>query len=143
MTRPAILYPDAVLIVVNYLQAELDLAPQSYAAGALVRTRESSPFPTMGANPVPLTTVRRVGGTDSIVIDRPRIDLTTWHTDEQDCIDLANLIRAYMLALPGVRDGVTVYRTSTFSGPALIWDTERNLPRILQTFEVDVRGAAL
>jgi len=134
-----LLYPDTVLTVVTYLQAALDAdTSHAYADGALVRTREPNPFPA-----VPLITVRRVGGPDSVVIDRPRIDLQVWHTDEQDATNLANLVRALMLAFPGVRSGVTVYKVTTFSGPSLIWDTDRNLPRFLLTFEVSVRGAAL
>jgi hypothetical protein len=140
-----ILYPDAVLVAVTYLQAQLDAdTTHDFADGATVRTREPNPFPVVaGAAGSGLTTVRRVGGADSVVIDRARLDLTTWHDNEQDCTDLANLLRAFMLAIPGVRSGVTVYRTTTFSGPALIWDTDRDLPRILQTFEVDMRGEAL
>lgn len=133
-----ILYPDAVLTVVTYLQDALDAdTAHAYADGTLVRTREPNPFAT------PLVTVRRVGGPDSVIVDRPRIDLQVWHTDEQDATDLANLVRALMLAMPGVRSGVTVYKVTTFSGPSLIWDTDRDLPRFLLTFEVSVRGVAL
>lgn len=138
----AVLYPDAVLTVVTYLQAVLDAdATHTYADGAAVRTREPNPFPNMATSP--LVTVRRVGGPDSIVIDRPRIDLQVWHATEQQAADLSNLVRALMKAMPGVRSGVTVYSVTTFSGPSLIWDTDRNLPRYLLTFEVGVRGSAL
>lgn len=133
-----LLYPDAVLTVVGYLQAQLDAdTTHTYADGALVRTREPNPFTT------PLVTVRRVGGADSVVIDRARIDLQVWHSSEASAYNLANLLRAFMLAMPGVHSGVTVYDVTTFSGPSLIWDADRNLPRILLTFEVAVRGTAL
>lgn len=133
-----VLYPDAVLTVVTYLQAALDAdATHAYADGTVVRTREPNPFAA------PVVTVRRVGGPDSVVIDRPRIDLQVWHTDEQQATNLAELVRALMLAMPGVRSDVTVYKVTTFSGPSLIWDTDRNLPRFLLTFEVSVRGVAL
>jgi hypothetical protein len=138
MTQPAVLYPDTVSVVTAYLQAVLDAdTTHTYADGAKVRTREPNPFLP------PLVTVRRVGGPDAVVIDRPRIDIQVWHTDEADATDLANLVRAHMLAIPGVHSGVTVYRITTFSGPTLIWDEDRNLPRYLLTFELGVRGTAL
>lgn len=129
MTSPAILYPDTVATVTTYLRAAL--------TGVTVKAREPNPFAT------PLVVVRRVGGADSVVIDRARIDLLVWHDNLEDATDLANLARAHMLALPGVHDGVTVYDVTTFSGPSLIWDTDRDLPRYLLTFEVAVRGTAL
>lgn len=138
MTQPAVLYPDTVSVVTTYLQAALDAdTTHTYADGAKVRTREPNPFTT------PLVTVRRIGGPDSIVIDQPRIDLQVWHTDEAKASDLTNLVRALMLAIPGIRSGVTVYRVTTFSGPSLIWDQDRDLPRYLLTFELGVRGSAL
>lgn len=133
-----ILYSDVVLLDVDYLQAALDAdTTHAYADGAQVRTREPNPFTT------PLITVGRSGGPDSIVIDRPRVDFQIWHDDEKQATDLANLVRAYMLAMPGVHSGVTVYKVTTFSGPSLIWDTDRDLPRLLLSFEQRVRGAAL
>jgi hypothetical protein len=128
MTSPAILYPDVTATVASYLDDNLTAA---------VHAREPNPFVT------PLVTVRRVGGADSVVVDRARIDLQVWADDLAAATDLANLARAYMLAMPGVRDTVTVYDVTTFSGPSLIWDDDRNLPRYLLTFEVAVRGAAL
>lgn len=128
MTRPAILYPDTVSTVIAYLDAILTEP---------VHSREPAPFMA------PVVTVRRVGGVDAIVIDRARIDVQVWHNDEADATDLANLVRAHMLAMPGVHSGVTVYAVTTFAGPALIWDTDRDLPRYLMTFEVRVRGTAL
>lgn len=144
MTSPAVLYPDTVSVVTTYLQAVLDAdTTHTYADGTIVRTRVPNPFPTTATPPLPLVTVKRVGGPDAIVIDRPRIDLQVWHTDEAKASDLANLVRALMLAIPGVRSGVTVYRVTTFSGPSLIWDEDRDLPRYLLTFELGVRGSAL
>lgn len=138
MTSPAVLYPDTTSVVVAYLQAALNAdTTHAFADGTVVRTREPNPFTT------PLVTARRVGGPDAIVTDRPRIDLQIWHDSEAEAIDLANLTRAHMLAIPGVRSGVTVYRADTFSGPSLIWDEDRNLPRYLLTFELVVRGSAL
>lgn len=125
----AVVYPDVVSTVRAYLQAALGATP--------VRTREPNPFTA------PLVTVRRVGGPDAIVVDRPRVDIQVWHTDEGAATDLANFARAHMHAMPGVHDGVTVYSVTTFSGPALIWDEDRDLPRYLMTFEVAVRGTAL
>lgn len=128
MTSPAILYPDVTATVATYLNGVLTEP---------VHAREPNPFTT------PLVTVRRVGGADSIVVDRARIDLQVWADDLAEATDLANLARAHMLAMPGVRSGVTVYDVTTFSGPALIWDEVRDLPRYLLTFEVAVRGTAL
>lgn len=134
----AVLYPDTTSVVATYLQAALDAdTTHSYADGAKVRTREPNPFTT------PLVTVRRIGGPDSLPIDQPRVDIQVWHTTEANATDLANLVRAHMLALPGVRSGVTVQRSVTFAGPSLIWDTDRDLPRYLLSFEVRVRGTAL
>lgn len=138
MTSPAVLYPDTVSVVTTYLQAVLDAdTTHTYADGTKVRTREPSPFTT------PLVTARRVGGPDAVVIDNPRVDIQVWHDSEAQAADLANLVRAHMKAIPGIRSGVTVYRVTTFSGPALIWDEDRDLPRYLLTFELGVRGSAL
>lgn len=134
-----IVYPDIVSIDVAYLQAVLDADPAAFADSVDVRTREPNPWPANNR----VVTVRRSGGADSIVVDRARVDFQVWHDSEGEAIDLANLIRAYLLAMPGVHSGVTVYRVTTFSGPSLIWDADRNLPRFLLTFEQDARGTAL
>lgn len=126
----AMLYPDTVAVVTDYLDSVLTAA---------VHAREPDSFDVTNG----LVTVRRSGGVDSVVVDRPRIDLQVWAADLAAATDLANLVRAHMLAMPGIRSGVTVYKVTTFSGPALIWDTDRNLPRYLLTFEVAVRGVAL
>lgn len=129
-----ILYPDIVTV---------DIAHLSTALGITCHAREPNPFPTTDSNNTPTVTVRRSGGADSVVIDRPRVDIQVWHSNLADATDLANLCRAHMLAMPGVRSGVTVYKVTTFSGPSLIWDTDRNLPRLLLSFEQLVRGTAL
>ena len=142
MTSPAILYPDATSVVIDYLR---DVLNDDYDETVILAAREPNPFPvtTTAEDSPALITVRRVGGTDSIVIDRSRIDLQVWAASLEDATDLANLVRAYMLAMPGVHSSVTVYAVTTFSGPSLIWDADRDLPRFLLTFEVAVRGTAL
>lgn len=129
-----IVYPDIVEVDIVYLMAAL---------GFTVFAREPDPFPTTDSNDTGTVTIRRTGGTDSIVIDRPRVDIQVWHSTLKAATDLANLVRAHMLAMPGVRSGVTVYQVTTFSGPSLIWDADRDLPRFLLSFEQLVRGTAL
>ena len=139
MTRPAILYPDAVKVVADYLTIELAGSGRPEASGVDdVLTREPDPFNA------PVVTVRLVGGVDDgYVTDRPRIDIIVWHTDEGLAQDLVNLCRAYLLAIPGVHNGVIVNTVSTFAGPVSVWDEDRNLPRYLLTVEVGVRGTAI
>ena len=125
---PVITYPDAVALALPYLRTAL-ADPTVTVAASVPSTR-----------PAKLVYLRRAGGTDRVhhILDRPRIDVQVWHSSEFAALALADLVRAHLLAAPGLVAGVS--RASTFLGPTPIPDPESDTPRALLTVEWQVRG---
>lgn len=127
MPRQPLVYPDAVLLAIDYLSDEL---------GEDVAVRSEVPKP----RPSPLVVVRRTGGTsDPYVMDRPHVDCQVWHADESQAYTLAAQVRALLLGAVGAVEGVR--HTSDFAGPLAIPDDETGTPRILLTVTWYLRGA--
>lgn len=120
-------YPDAQLVVIDYLRPLLDPVP----VGVRVPTTRPPKF----------VTLRRVGGVADGVVDRPRIDLFGWAASDEDAHDLVLTIRRHVAGMPGVRDGAVVVRCDEFAGPHPAPD-ESGQPRWLVTFEITLRGVA-
>ncbi|MEU7584431.1 hypothetical protein AB0B50_43405 [Streptomyces sp. NPDC041068] len=88
--------------------------------------------------------MQRIGGTQQTpVSDRPRLDVHCWAESESAAHDLAALSRALLGDLPGVRDGVTVYRVSEVGGPMWLPDDQTSAPRFAFAVEIHMRGRAL
>lgn len=123
--------PDAVAVVTGYLRGAL----KSAGKPVLVVSRVPNPRPPT------FVRVQRVGGMrQTTVSDRPRLDIHCWAESESAAHDLAALTRALLGALPGVRDGVTVYRVTEVGGPMWLPDSETSAPRFAFAVEVHMRG---
>lgn len=125
---PVITFPDVVTLALPYLRTALNDISITVAA-AVPTTR-----------PAKLVTLRRAGGTERVngILDRPRIDAQVWHTSEFLALQLADIVRAHLLAAPARVAGVS--RASTFLGPTPIPDPESGTPRVLLTVEWQIKG---
>lgn len=123
--------PDAVAVVTGYLRAALADAGQPVP----VVSRIPSP------RPATFVRVERIGGTrQTVVSDRPRLDIHCWAETETAAHDLAALSRGLLGAIPGVRDGVTVYSVAEVGGPIWLPDAESSQPRYAFALEIHMRG---
>lgn len=120
-----VIYPDAELVVVNYLRP--------LVAPAVVGLRIPNPRPST------FITLRRIGGTASRLIDTARIDVFTWATKDEDAHDLSMAVRRHLAGMPGIRGGVRVIGTEEFTGPLPAPD-DSNQPRWLVTYDISLRG---
>lgn len=128
-----VLYRDAEFEVIDYLTDTLVGRSESYAQDVGLGTRKPNPMT------VPFVAVRRSGGvSDAIVVDHPRVDVQVWHSDDANAHDLAQLLRALLLAMTGSGG---VIRARDFLGPTPIPDSETSSPRYLFTVELAMRGS--
>ncbi|MFG3036858.1 hypothetical protein ACGFYZ_08140 [Streptomyces sp. NPDC048330] len=126
--------PDAVAVVTAYLRAAL------VAAGEPVPVVSRIP----ATRPPRFVRVERVGGTrQTVVSDRPRLDIHAWGETEAAAADLAELVRALVHAVPGVRSGVTVYTVREVGGPMWLPDDQTSTPRYAFAVEIHMRGRVL
>ncbi|MER8067193.1 hypothetical protein ABTZ59_02605 [Streptomyces sp. NPDC094034] len=133
MNRPVVVMPDAVAVVTGYLRDVLKAHGQTVP----VVSRIPSPRPSA------FVRVQRIGGTQQTpVSDRPRLDIHCWAESESAAHDLAALTRALLGDIPGVRDGVTVYRVSEVGGPMWLPDDQTSTPRYAFAVEIHMRGCA-
>lgn len=132
MIYPVVVMPDAVDVIVGYLQTTLP----TYGFDVAVRDRVPE------ERPASFVIVRRVGGVRrNVVTDEPMLVVEAWAQRHQDAADLAELCRALMHSLPGtVQDGVACYRTTDVSGPQLLPDGLSSQPRYSLTIQVAMRG---
>lgn len=145
------LYPDAELVAVNWLRAQLGARPEAYASGVQVVTDQKArtDFPR-------LVRVRRVGGVElHAASDSPRIVLQV-RFDEDETTDkknrqaLAQLawalmrgIRGQSVTIAGWPVAVACGRVVTFGGPANLPDPGDPSRTVTQlTVEVGMRGIA-
>jgi hypothetical protein len=128
VTVPLIVFPDVVPDLIAGLQSELGAAVK--VAGRVPRPRPATP----------LVVLRRAGGVETGIVDRPRIDAQVWHDDEPAATALAGRVRTWLLGTPGRVVGVRA--ASTFSGLIPIPDPESQQERVLLTVELAVRGEA-
>ncbi|MFJ1640814.1 hypothetical protein [Streptomyces sp. NPDC088256] len=134
MTRPVVVMPDAVAVVTGYLRAAL----KAHGKPVPVVSRIPSPRPPS------FVQVQRIGGTQQTVVsDRPRLDIHCWGESESAAHDLAALSRALLGDISGVRDGVTVYRVAEVGGPMWLPDDQTSAPRFAFAVEIHMRGHAL
>lgn len=126
-------FPDGVAVVRAYLR------------DALVARGEDVPVGARVPNPRPARFVRleRIGGTRlDLVTDRPRIDVHCWASTEAAAMDLAQLARALLFAMPGWR-GAVAYDVAEVGGPNTLPDPESEQPRVVFAVEVSLRGRTL
>lgn len=135
MTNEVIVFPDAALLVIDYLRDELDTRgyPDIHV-GAKVPNPRPSKF----------VRVARVGGiAPFLVADDATLVVEAWETDAADAMTLAQLCRGLVRALAGTAvDGVPVYRVAELAGPANLPDPASDQARATFTITVRLRGVA-
>jgi hypothetical protein len=123
-----VLFPDAELIAVTYLKSALAPVP--------VHVR----VPT--TRPPKFVTVRRAGGISTGLVDLPRLDIFCWAKTDEEAKDLAQLAKARLGAIRGMRSGFLVTRVTDFAGLAPAPDQSEQ-PRWLFSIEMTVKGDPL
>ncbi|MFI6496911.1 hypothetical protein [Nonomuraea typhae] len=84
--------------------------------------------------------IRRVGGVNDVVRDRPRLDVWAWGQDDGDAFDLLMTARSAVHDLEGTTLlGVTCYRVEEFLGPTRSDDRETGSPRMWMTVQLSLR----
>ncbi|MGA5869253.1 hypothetical protein [Streptomyces cinereoruber] len=133
MTTPPVLMPDAMAVVIGYLRSTL----AAHGEQAPVVSRVPSP------RPIRFVRIERIGGPpDSVVTDRPRLDVHCWGADEEDAHDLMQLCRALLGAARGAHGGTTLARPAV-GGPQFLPDKETGAARWAFTLDITMRGHAL
>lgn len=118
-------YPDAEDLLVDYLQP---------IVGVPVRTRVPR------TRPEEWLQVRRSGGVEDIVRDRPRLDLFAWAGDDGATRDLLMAARSAVHALEGTTLlGPACYGVEEFLGPTRADDRETGTPRMWMTVQLSLR----
>ncbi|MFD9949686.1 hypothetical protein ACFWYW_55630 [Nonomuraea sp. NPDC059023] len=84
--------------------------------------------------------IRRVGGVNDIVRDRPRIDVWAWAPDDAATFDLLMTARSAIHALKGTTLlGPACYQVEEFLGPTRSDDRETGSPRMWMTVQLSIR----
>ncbi|MEW1867044.1 hypothetical protein AB0420_02400 [Streptomyces caelestis] len=126
--------PDGVAVVRAYLLEAL----AARGIDVPVRTRVPSPRPPR------FVRLERIGGTRvDLITDRPRIDVQCWGESEEDANDLATVVRALVLAIPGWRGTAVAYDVAEVGGPNTMPDPESGQDRVVIAVEVSLRGRPL
>lgn len=123
-----IVFPDAEAIVVTFLRSRL--------TGTAIHVR----VPT--SRPPKFIQVRRSGGTAYQLVDRPRIDIYAWAGSDEEAKDLAQLARAHLGDIRGVRSGHSVTAVTDFAGLSPAPD-QSGQPRWFFSVEITIRGSSL
>lgn len=131
----AVVYPDIELLLTQRLRVALADRAEPYAAGVYVSN--SIPNPRRDR----MVVVRRDGGTQAEMRDRPRVSLRVWATTKEDAADLARLVVALCRWLPD-GDPIVAVPDVGISGPYAIPD-ESGQPLQYAVIEVHTRGVQI
>lgn len=131
--QPSTLYPDAVLLVINYLRAVAGTGNHPLLDGVIFASRVPE------VRPAKFVTVRRNGGVsdEAPTLDAPRMDIQVWANDEGEAQDIAALCSAIIFTMP-TRSPVT--KVEGFLGLTEIPDPLSNQSRYLFTVTLTIRG---
>ena len=131
--QPAgIVYPDIEQVLTGRYRAALAGRSETYAQGVFV----SNAVPDQRRDRMVI--VRRDGGTQGSMRDRPRVTFRVWAKTEQDATNLAQLV---MALAPMLVDGAPIVAcpTSGRSGLSPVAD-ESGQPMRLMSIEFHTRG---
>lgn len=132
--QPAgIVHPDAELTFSTIIRAGLAARGESYAVG--VHVANTVPNPRYDR----MVVVRRDGGQQSGLFDRPRLGIQVWGRTEQEATDLARLVTAILMGCP---TGAPVLTMTHQSGPSPVPD-ESGQPKRYLVVEAMIRGSHL
>jgi hypothetical protein len=127
--KPVVFFPDAVLVAIQYLRGALGVPAYSQVPEVL---------------PVEFIRVERLGGMrNTLVTDRPRIDIECWSDSEEDAEALMSRARAYALAMAGKRGDTTVYNVAEVTGPQYLPHAESGKARYVFAVEFSTRALAM
>lgn len=128
MIQDPVIFTDATLLVVDYIRSAMPGVP--------VYSRIPDPRPAGD-----FIRIERLGGLrNSIVTDRPRIDVECWSDTEFNAQSLCSRARAHMGAIAGTRGASVVYRVAEVAGPQWLPDTQSGQPRYSFAVEFSTRG---
>ncbi|MFB4265303.1 hypothetical protein [Nonomuraea sp. GTA35] len=118
-------YPDAEDLLIAYLEPIVDVP---------VHTRVPRNRPPKWLQ------VRRSGGVQDVVRDRPRIDVFAWAADDGQTHDLLKVARSAIYDLRGTTLlGLACYEVEEFLGPTRGDDRETGTPRMWMTMQLSLR----
>jgi hypothetical protein len=124
-----VFFPDAVLVAIQYLRGALGVPAYSQVPEVL---------------PAEFIRVERLGGMrNTLVTDRPRIDIECWSDSEEDAEALMSRARAYALAMAGKRGDTTVYNVAEVTGPQYLPHAESGKARYVFAVEFSTRALAM
>jgi hypothetical protein len=127
-----IAFPSAEAVAVGYVKARLT----ARAITATVATKVPA------VRPAQLVKVRRIGGTTAnIVTDAPMLVFDCWAPTEIAAEDLARVVRAEVMAMPGQSDVCT--HVVEVGGPVNQPDPDSNSPRYVFTVIIHLRGQVI
>lgn len=130
MAKPVVVFPDAVMVVIDYLREKVPGTP----------TYSRVPDP----RPAEFIRIERLGGLRrTIVTDRPRVDIHCWSDTEENAEALVATVRAYALSMAGRRGATTVYDVAEVGGPQWMPDATSGQPRYAFAIEFCTRGTEL
>jgi hypothetical protein len=126
MAGPVVQFPDSMLLATEYLRPLI--------APVHVGTEVPSP------RPVEMVLLRRLGGPRrNAIVDAPRVDVQVWAASDHRAGEIAEDARYH---LARICEFVPEVRTSDEeTGPAFIPDAPSDVPRVLMTIVLSVRGA--
>lgn len=131
----SVLFPDIELVLTTRYRAALAARSEPYATGVYV----SNSVPTQRRDRMVI--VRRDGGTQTEMRDRPRVAIRVWAMSEQDADNLARLV---MALAPSFVNGSPILAVPTDgrNGPIPVADESKQSLRLCNV-EFHTRGVPL
>lgn len=125
MAAPVVVWPDVTMLAANYLAGLLDVP---------VSARIPRPRPDQ------FVVLRRVGGPRrNALTDDARLDVQVWAPSDARAVEIAQQARRHLAEMP--QHLAEVRQFAEDSGPTLIPDAPSDVPRVLLTVVLSVRGA--
>lgn len=88
----------------------------------------------------PIIVVRKVGGTDDGITDRPRLEVQVYESSRVAARDLAEQCRQIVLAAPATQvAGVSIDKTATETSPTFVDYGIRTVHRYIATYRLEYR----
>lgn len=125
MAAPVVVWPDVTMLAADYLAGLLDVP----VSARVLRPR-----------PDEFVVLRRVGGPRrGPLTDDARLDVQVWAPSDARAVEIAQQARRYLSEMPQHLNEVRQFAED--SGPTLIPDAPSDVPRVLLTVVLSVRGA--
>ena len=136
--QKAVLYPDIELVLTGKIRTALAGRAEAYAQDVYVSNSVPSPRKPR------MVIVRRDGGLQEDLRDKPRVTFRVWAATEQDADDLARLV---MALVPTFADGSPILAAPSVgrTGPSPVPDQvgQTGQPQRLMSVEFHTRGVVL